>query len=63
MVSKFQKYTHTQAGQQDHYARLDQEGNLFQFIAGEISDSVAESNSYLMYKNDEVMPTIQQKIN
>jgi hypothetical protein len=62
-VSKYQKYTHTQAGQQDHYARLDQEGNLYQLIVGEISDSVSESNSYLMYKNDEVMPHIQEKIN
>jgi hypothetical protein len=32
IVSSYQKYTHTQAGnggQQDHYARLDQEGNLY----------------------------------
>ncbi len=66
MEKKYQKYTHTQAGnrgQQDHYVRLDQEGNLYQLIVAEISDSLSDSTSYLMYKNEDILPHIQQKIN
>ena len=66
MEKKYQKYTHTQAGnrgQQDHYVRLDQEGNLYQLIVAEISDTVSDSTSYLMYKNEDIEPYVQQKIN
>ncbi len=50
-ISKpYDKKLHEEANFQDHYAKLDDEGNLYQLVMGEISQ---KPTTCVLYKNND----------
>ena len=60
-ISKpYDKKLHEEANFQDHYAKLDDEGNLYQLVMGEISQ---KPTTCVLYKNNDHQHKITEKIN